>query len=180
MAIQSVSLDLVERSNLRLGRFLAPLVLVAILSALTVYPIGTLIYGSLSTRPPGEAGAFDLSGYAALFNFHTLGILTTTVTISLLKTVLSLVLAVLLAWVVSRTDIPFRKTLELLIGLPFFIPPILTAMGWAMLGNPTAGSINQVWQALTGAAGPVVNIYSYGGVVWHLMQFTVPLLSCRQ
>lgn len=144
------------------------------LAALTLYPIGTLLYGSLSSAPPGQAGTLDFSGYGALFNAHTLSILAVTIGISLLKTVLSLIPATILAWLISRTDVPARGALELLIGLPFFIPPILTAMGWAMLGNPTAGSINQVWQALTGATVPIVNVYSYGGVVWHLMQFTVP------
>jgi iron(III) transport system permease protein len=32
-----------------------------------------------------------------------------------------------------------RGTLEVLITLPFFIPPILTAMAWGMLGNPQVG-----------------------------------------
>lgn len=150
------------------------LALVAVLAALTLYPIGTLLYGSLSSAPPGQAGTLDFSGYVSLFNVHTLSILAVTVGMSLLKTVLSLIPATILAWLISRTDIPARGALELLIGLPFFIPPILTAMGWAMLGNPTAGSINQVWRALTGATAPIVNVYSYGGVVWHLMQFTVP------
>lgn len=156
------------------SRYMTSLALVGVLAALTLYPIGTLLYGSLSSAPPGQVGTLDFSGYVSLFNVHTLSILAVTVGMSLLKTVLSLIPATILAWLISRTDIPARGALELLIGLPFFIPPILTAMGWAMLGNPTAGSINQVWQALTGATAPIVNVYSYGGVVWHLMQFTVP------
>ena len=55
-------------------------------------------------------------------------------------------LAVLLAWIIARTDTPLRGTLEVLITLPFFIPPILTAMAWGMLGNPQVGLLNQVCQ----------------------------------
>jgi iron(III) transport system permease protein len=54
-------------------------------------------------------------------------------------------LAVLLAWILARTDTPFRGTLEVLVTLPFFIPPILTAMAWGMLGNPQVGLLNQLY-----------------------------------
>ncbi len=41
----------------------------------------------------------------------------------------------------ARTDTPIRGALEVLITLPFFIPPILTAMAWGMLGNPQWGCL---------------------------------------
>jgi iron(III) transport system permease protein len=63
-----------------------------------------------------------------------------------------------------------------LITLPFYIPPILTAMAWGMLATPKGGVINLAWTALTGIREPLVNIYSYGGVVWHMMQYSTPFL----
>ena len=60
--------------------------------------------------------------------------------------------------------------------LPFFIPPILTAMAWGMLGNPQVGVINLAWQWLTGSTTSPINVYSYGGVVWHMMQYSTPFL----
>ena len=59
---------------------------------------------------------------------------------------------------------PARGVLEVLITLPFFIPPILTATAWAMLGNAQVGTINLVWRWLTGSDGTLVDVYSYGGV----------------
>src|SRR5581483_1744280 len=76
----------------------------------------------------------------------------------------------------ARTDTPWRGTLEILITLPFFIPSILTATAWAMLGNPQAGTINLVWKALTGSTTPLVDVYSYGGVIWHMMQYSTPFI----
>ena len=64
----------------------------------------------------------------------------------------------------------------MLITLPFYIPPILTAMAWGMLGTPKGGLINLAWTGLTGRAEPLVNVYSYGGVVWHMMQYSTPFL----
>ena len=63
-----------------------------------------------------------------------------------------------------------------MITLPFFIPPILTAMAWGMLGNPQVGLLNQLYQWITGSTIAPINVYSYGGVVWHMMQYSVPFL----
>ena len=61
----------------------------------------------------------------------------------------------------------------MLVTLPFFIPPILTAMAWGMLGNPQVGLLNQLYQWVTGIQCSPINVYSYGGVVWHMMQYSV-------
>ena len=135
-----------------------------------------LLYGSLHSTPPGIAGSFDLSGYRQVLTWPTAVLFANTVGISLLKTIISLALAVLFGWIIARTDTPARGALEVLITLPFFIPPILTAMAWGMLGNPQVGVINLAWRWLTGSDDAPVNVYSYGGVVWHMMQYSTPFL----
>jgi iron(III) transport system permease protein len=158
------------------GRTAALVLLVAILAFLSVYPLSMLLYGSLHSTPPGVAGTFNLDGYQQVLTRQNLITLLNTVGISLAKTVPSLVIAVLLAWILARTDTPFRGALEVLVTLPFFIPPILTAMAWGMLGNPQVGLLNQVFQWVTGSSSSPINVYSYGGVVWHMMQYSVPFL----
>lgn len=159
-----------------LGRNVALALLVALLLFLTAYPLGMLVYGSLHTTPPGEAGVFTLDGYRAMLTRTNAVVLLNTVVLSLVKTGLAMALAMFLAWIVARTDTPGRETLEVLITLPFYIPPILTAMAWSMLGTPKGGLINLAWTWLTGIREPLVNVYSYGGVVWHMMQYSTPFL----
>ncbi|MHC2332821.1 ABC transporter permease [Bradyrhizobium sp. USDA 4454] len=158
------------------GRVTALALLVAILAFLSVYPLSMLLYGSLHSTPPGMAGTFNLDGYRDVITLQSAVTLLNTVGISLAKTIPSVVLAVLLAWILARTDTPFRGALEVLITLPFFIPPILTAMAWGMLGNPQVGLLNQLYQWITGSETAPINVYSYGGVVWHMMQYSVPFL----
>jgi iron(III) transport system permease protein len=161
----------------RLVRTSVPLaLLLALLSFLTAYPLAMLVYGSLHSTPPGAAGTFNLDGYRAMLTGENGLVLLNTVGLSLVKTVLAMGLAIFLAWIVARTDTPYRDTLEVLITLPFYIPPILTAMAWGMLATPRGGLINLAWTGLTGRAAPLVNIYSYGGVVWHMMQYSTPFL----
>ena len=160
----------------RWGRPAGIAALILILCFLSLYPMLMLLYGSLHSTPPGMAGTFNLDGYIAIATPENLVVLANTVGISLIKTVLALALAVLLAWIVARTDTPFRGTLEILITLPFFIPPILTATAWAMLGNAQVGTINLAWRWLTGSDGTLVNVFSWGGVVWHMMQYSTPFI----
>ena len=79
------------------GRGIGVLALILLLSFLTLYPFAMLLYGSLHSTPPGMAGTFNLDGYANLASAENLRALINTVALSLVKTVLSLSLAILLA-----------------------------------------------------------------------------------
>jgi len=158
------------------GRDALVLALIAILGFLAVYPLTMLFYGSLHSTPPGMAGEFNLDGYRSIMTASNVVILLNTIGISLGKTVPALVMAVFLSWIVARTDTPYRDKLEVLITLPFFVPPILTAMAWGMLGNPQVGLLNQVWKWATGSTVSPINVYSYGGVIWHQLQYSTPFL----
>jgi iron(III) transport system permease protein len=158
------------------GRIAGLTLLVVLLAFLSVYPLSMLLYGSLHSAPPGIEGTFNLDGYRDVLSGQSFVVLLNTVGIALAKTIPSLVLAVLLAFILARTDTPFRGPLEVLVTLPFFIPPILTAMAWGMLGNPQVGLLNQLYQWITGSDRSPINVYSYGGVVWHMMQYSVPFL----
>jgi iron(III) transport system permease protein len=158
------------------SRTAALIVLGAILAFLSVYPLSMLLYGSLHSTPPGMAGVFNLDGYRDVLTRSSLITLLNTIGISVAKTIPSVALAILLAWILARTDTPLRGVLEVLVTLPFFIPPILTAMAWGMLGNPQVGLLNQLYQWITGSTSSPINVYSYGGVVWHMMQYSVPFL----
>jgi iron(III) transport system permease protein len=160
----------------RYGRPAGIATLILILCFLSLYPMVMLLYGSLHSTPPGIAGEFNLNGYISIATPENLVVLANTVGISLVKTVLALALAVLLAWIVARTDTPGRGVLEVLITLPFFIPPILTATAWAMLGNAQVGTINLAWRWLSGSDTTLVDVYSYGGVIWHMMQYSTPFI----
>lgn len=88
------------------------LLLILFLAFLTLYPLAMLFYGSLSSTPPGMEGVLNLDGYAKVLNQRNASILFDTVALSLVKTVIALGTAVLLAWIIARTDTPMRRSLE--------------------------------------------------------------------
>jgi len=55
-----------------------------------------------------------------------------------------------------------------LITLPFFIPPILTATA-GDAGQRASRHDHLVWRWLTRSKRRSSTVYSYGGVVWHMM-----------
>jgi iron(III) transport system permease protein len=71
-----------------------------------------------------------------------------------------------LAWLVERTDLPFKQAARVMIALPMVLPPFLLAMGWALLASPRNGWLNVLMKDAFGLAKGPINIYSMGGMVF--------------
>jgi iron(III) transport system permease protein len=69
------------------------------------------------------------------------------------------------AWLVTRTDLPFKKTMKLLFLVPFMLPAFIGALAWKMLLSPRAGYINRLFMGVFGFEGPLFDIYSYAGII---------------
>ena len=69
------------------------------------------------------------------------------------------------AWLVTRTDLPFKKTMKLLFLVPFMLPAFIGALAWKMLLSPRAGYFNRFWMDTLGFDSPFFNIYSYAGII---------------
>ena len=70
-----------------------------------------------------------------------------------------------LAWAVSRTDMPAKGFIRLMVFGAFITPPYLGAIGWILLAGPNAGWLNKVWMAVTGAEHGMFNVYSMAGLI---------------
>jgi iron(III) transport system permease protein len=135
----------------------------AILVVLVVAPMAQLVITSL-TDP--KTGAWTVQNYVqaygrarhvdALFNTLKMGAATV---------VLSILFGVPIAWACSRTDMPGRGFARLTMLGAFITPPYLSGVGWILLAGPNAGWINQAWVGLTGASEPLVNIFTFWGIV---------------
>ncbi len=75
-----------------------------------------------------------------------------------------------MAWILTRTNVPFRRTLTQLMTVPYYVTPLLGALAWSMLGSPESGFINQVWRAL-GGSGALIDITGAVGIAWVMALF---------
>jgi iron(III) transport system permease protein len=78
---------------------------------------------------------------------------------------LSCLFGVPLAWAISRTDMPAKGFIRLMVFGAFIIPPYLGAIGWILLAGPNAGWLNKAFMALTGAEQGIFNVYSMTGLM---------------
>jgi len=135
--------------------------------ALVLYPTYMLLYGSLWSARPGFPGHFTLAHYVATATDpQTYQVLLTSLLVVAAETLLATAIAVYLAWLVTRTNVPYRPLIEVVAPLAFFVPGLLTAIGWAILANPRNGSLNQLIAAVLRLEEGPIDIYSYGGIVF--------------
>ncbi|MBF0528751.1 MAG: iron ABC transporter permease [Deltaproteobacteria bacterium] len=80
-------------------------------------------------------------------------------------TVCSTVIGVFFAWLVSRTDLPFKEPMKVLFLVPFMLPSFIGALAWKMLLSPRAGYINRLLMDLFHLDNPVFNIYGFWGII---------------
>jgi ABC-type Fe3+ transport system permease subunit len=134
----------------------------AVLGFLVIYPLGMLFVASI--RDP--AGALSVEAYARVFSApSTYELIWTTIWLAAVRVMLASVIGVFLAWVVTRTDTPWRGAIETLVWIKFFAPPLPMIVAWTLLAGKS-GLLNTWLQQLGLADEPVFNIYSYWGIIW--------------
>src|SRR6059036_3803159 len=142
--------------RLALGAWL-PTALLITVAVLTVTPVAVALLAGFRDAPPGRPGAISWesiqASFAVMAQPDVWQILWTTIWLSTVRAVLALALAVLLAWIIARTDCPFRNRLEFLLILSFFFPLLGKVLGWALLLSPQKGYLNQLLRQLPFFAG---------------------------
>ena len=151
--------------------------MVFILAALVLLPLYWLLVTSLRDSPATKA--FTLAHYRQLFvDPAFLKPLITTMWTSVAVGVLCVVTAAPMAYLVARTDLPFKRLLRMLVLASFVTPPFLGAFAWVLLGGPNAGILNQWYYGITGLkpfeATPLLNIFSAWGMVFVMALYTFP------
>jgi iron(III) transport system permease protein len=142
------------------------------LIVLVVLPLCSLLLGSVQ----GEQGlSFEHFGEvfsgrlyrAALINSLILGAWTG---------LFSLIIGVLLAWAVSRTDVPGKALIQATASLSYLSPPFLTAIAFVYLFSPNAGLINVFMRDVAGLPWLTFNIFSMTGLVLVTVLHTFPFV----
>ena len=139
--------------------------LIAIVGILTLCPVVMLILGSFSEEL-GTFGSFTLNKYTQAYTDPAFAdILVSTVIFTLGSAVVATGLALFLAYLNTRTNIPGKFMFGIISLIPMMIPHILFAVSWALLLNPSNGMINLLLRQLFGIEGIALNIYTLKGMI---------------
>ncbi len=152
------------------GQFVVGGAVAVIAAAAVLYPVFFLLeaafdVGDPDVRPPT---AYGLDNFASLANYQE--ILLNTLMVSFAASVMALAFGFGTAWILNRTNVPFRRTLEQAMVVPYYVTPLLGALAWSLLGAPESGFINQAWRGL-GADGPLFDITGPVGIAWVMALF---------
>jgi len=147
------------------GRAQLTWILLAIVGFLTVAPVVMLALGSVSEGMTAF-GKLTTDKYIAAYTDPALfQVLFNTTIFVLGSSVLATVLAVFLAYLNTRTDIPFKFLFGILSIIPMMIPHLLFSVSWALLLNPSNGMINMLLKNVLSLENAPFNIYSLEGMI---------------
>jgi iron(III) transport system permease protein len=153
-------------SRLQLGPYAIFLLVLLLVSV----PLFFLIVGSFSTaRLPGDF-AFSTMGFENYRKIYsdpgTLDIFANTIVYVSGSVVIGITLAVTLAWLVERTNMPGKIWIYAGVPMTLAVPGMLQAMAWVLLLSPRIGFVNKSLQNLFELSEAPINIYSLGGMVF--------------
>jgi iron(III) transport system permease protein len=142
----------------------------AVAGVLVLYPVFFLFQAALDVgdpqvRPPT---AYGFDNFSSILQYPQ--ILLNTLTVSVAATVMALVFGFVMAWILTRTNVPGRHLFEQLMAVPYYLTPLLGALAWSLLGSPESGFINQIWRAL-GGTGHLIDINTAYGIAWVMALF---------
>src|SRR5207302_1547062 len=142
----------------------------AVAAILVLYPVFFLLEAALDVGDPRvrPSTAYGLDNFNGIFQFPQ--ILLNTLTVSMAATMMALLFGFLMAWILTRTDVPGRHLFEQLMAVPYYLTPLLGALAWRLLGSPESGFINQFWRAF-GGSGPLIDINTAYGIAWVMALF---------
>src|SRR5579883_448581 len=120
--------------------WVAPLVGVLILGLLTLGPVAAVLVGSFKPSGLPATAGWTIQHYITVWtDAYTYRALVQTVVFASCSGLFAEASALLLAWLIERTDVPGAHYFRAGILVGMVTPPILFAIGWVLLASPKIG-----------------------------------------
>jgi iron(III) transport system permease protein len=137
--------------------------LIVVLAALVLPPLVLLLEASVADAQRG--GEWSLANFAAvLANRRFLAVSANSLVFAAGSAVLALAIGWITAWIVERTDTPFKPLAYLTAVISLGTPYILYVTAWLLVFGK-AGPVNQLYRTLTGTADILIDVYSMPGMI---------------
>ncbi|MHC1762237.1 MAG: ABC transporter permease [Negativicutes bacterium] len=145
---------------------------IAILVIVVAVPVLLIFFNAFWVK--GEFNIRDVVNI--IMEPETYKALTNSVIIASGTTIGSTIVGTFFAWLVTRTDLPYKGFMKSMFLVPFMLPSFIGALAWKMLLSPNAGFINKFFMNNFGFEGPIFNIYSYLGIVLVEVMYLFPFV----
>ncbi|MDX2481802.1 MAG: iron ABC transporter permease [Desulfuromusa sp.] len=139
--------------------------LIVIVGFLTLCPVIMLLLGSFS-QDFVSFGQFTTVKYVEAYTDPDFAdILLNTLFFTVGSALVATLLALFLAYINTRTDLPFKFVFKIIAIVPMMIPHILFSVSWVLLLNPSNGTLNRLFMDLFGLTDALFDIYSLPGMI---------------
>ena len=141
--------------------------LLIFLAVIVGAPAAMVALMSLRTGFPGEGGPLTLINFIRVYtDLSTYNVLLNTLLFATGTVVVALIFTVPLVWLLMRTDLPFKRTIYVLLTLGILIPVFLRTIAWILLLSPRIGLVNQWASQIFGLDHPLVSLYNLPGMAF--------------
>ena len=151
------------------GRGIAFVALIyAVLAITVVYPLLAVLIQSFS-----ESSNLTIAKIHEVFTApNIVEAVFNTLIISVLTVIFAGTVGITLAWLIARSNMPFRRVFDPLNMIPFYLSSVVGALSWQIVAAPRAGILNELLKPIFD--GPIFDIYSVGGIALVLGLFYSP------
>jgi iron(III) transport system permease protein len=140
-------------------------VLIAVSALAVLPPFLYLIQDSLMVPLPGFKTMLGLENYRRVLAINGWQLWATTLAFALGSSALAIMLGFTSAWLLARTNVPFRQTVFVGAFLSLAAPLIVKGIGWILLLGPNNGLINVWLRAWFGLQGTPIELFGLGGMI---------------
>ncbi len=149
---------------------------------LVIVPLLFLLWSSFRSASIGYPSELTFKNYRSAYGDpQTYTLFATTVVFAVSAAALALFFGVMFAWLLERSNVPFKETLYSLMPVPIAVPGVLFSIGWVLLLSPRIGVVNVFLQRVFALQNPPINIYSLGGMIFleglHLIPVTFLMIA---
>ncbi len=158
------------RPKLSVG-LVACYVLLGLLGLFVIYPVYLLIHDAFTVTDARGVEAFAIDHWVKVWSERGLvRAIVNTIYRAVVTIGISLPIAILLAWLVARTDMPGKGFIIGCAWVAYFMPTLPVLLGWILLLDPQYGLLNKLLQGWFGFTASPFRLYPIklkdGRVIW--------------
>jgi iron(III) transport system permease protein len=133
---------------------------------LVVIPLVFLVWTSFRAEHIGMPAELTLANYVRAYaNPGTYELIQNTLVFALGSAAIAIVLGILFAWLVERTNLPGKDFFYPLFLVPIAIPGVLFSIAWVLLLSPGAGVINLALKHALQLEHAPLDVYNIWGMI---------------
>lgn len=144
--------------------------IVLALALLTLVPLVFLLWTSVWSGFPGELGAsFTLSNFVNVYvelSYDVVELFSNSLFVAAGMTVVALSSGLVFAWLFTRTNLPTKGAMELVVISPYAVPVYIYAIMYIATYGPDHGIVSTYVTALFGIESAPYNIFSPWGIAF--------------